>query len=376
MKISFNKILLIFVVIFSLSFVTMAQSSRVKRGNVNNNSADKPLNILLQPPPKLTDEQQEQIKELKKEAIKVKVEFLDIGLIGAVRFIDTLPESINEALTKAAEEIKFEPEMKDGRPVTIVKEIEYSFIPKKLSEIKVDPENAKKAEAILNRAVEKLGGEKYLNIKTQVGEGKFSLLRDGRNALYQSFVDVIVYPNKERTDFKARGITTIQTNYGDSGWIYDETVETLVDQTEDQVENFKRAMRTNLDNFLRGNWRGEAVLDYVGRRQASVGKRNDVLKLIFEDGFEVEFEFSDAGFPMKTIYKRLDSSGREVVEEDRFAQFINVQGIKTPFIIDHFTDGERTSRINYESVEFNKFIPDSIFAKPETIKDAKKKLKL
>jgi hypothetical protein len=375
MKLSFSKTLLFFILIFSLSLVSFAQSSRAKRGTVNESGADKPLNILFQPPPKLTDEQQEQIKELKKEAIKVKVEFLDIGLIGAVRFNDDLPESINEALTKAAEEIKFEPEMKDGKPITITKEIEYSFIPKRLSEIKVDPENAIKAEAILNRAVEKLGGEKYLNIKTHIGEGKFSLLSNGRNALFQSFVDVIVYPNKERTDFKARGITTIQTNYGDSGWIYDETVETLVNQTEDQVENFKRTMRTNLDNFLRGNWRGEAVLDYVGRRQAGIGKRNEVLKLIFEDGFEVEFEFSDDGFPMKTIYKRMDSSGREIIEEDRFAQFINVQGIKTPFIIDHFTNGERVSRINYESVEFNKTIPDSIFAKPDNIKDAKKKLK-
>ena len=34
------------------------------------------------------------------------------------------------------------------------------------------------------------------------------------------------------------------------------------------------------------------------------------------------------------------------------------------------------SRINYDSVEFNKTIPDSIFAKPATAKEAKKDLKL
>ena len=35
-----------------------------------------------------------------------------------------------------------------------------------------------KAEAVLKRAVEKLGGEKYLQVKSIVGRGKFSLLRD------------------------------------------------------------------------------------------------------------------------------------------------------------------------------------------------------
>jgi outer membrane lipoprotein-sorting protein len=38
-------------------------------------------------------------------------------------------------------------------------------------------------------------------------------------------------------------------------------------------------------------------------------------------------------------------------------------------------DGKQTSRINYESVDFNRTVPDSIFAKPATPKDAKKDLK-
>jgi len=33
------------------------------------------------------------------------------------------------------------------------------------------------------------------------------------------------------------------------------------------------------------------------------------------------------------------------------------------------------SRINYESVDFNKRIPDSIFTKPASAKDAKKDVK-
>ena len=232
-----------------------------------------------------------------------------------------------------------------------------------------------KAEAILKRAVEKLGGEKYLQVKSIVGRGKFSLLRDNAIISFQNFVDVIVYPDKERTEFKSSVSKTVQTNVGGGGWIFDGDAQTINEQSKEQIEGFKRGIRTSLDNLLRGNWRGKAVLTYGGRRPAGLGRRNDVVKLTFDDGFAVEFEFSDDGLPMKALFKRLNADNEEIKEEDRYAQFIDVQGIKTPFIIDHFSDRQQTSRINYESVEFNKTIPDSIFAKPKSAKELKKDFK-
>ena len=36
-----------------------------------------------------------------------------------------------------------------------------------------------KAEAVLKKAVQVLGGDNYLKVRSQIGRGKFSLLRDG-----------------------------------------------------------------------------------------------------------------------------------------------------------------------------------------------------
>jgi outer membrane lipoprotein-sorting protein len=232
-----------------------------------------------------------------------------------------------------------------------------------------------KAEAILKRAVQNLGGEKYLQVKSIVGRGKFSLMKDNQIISFQNFVDVIVYPDKERTEFKSSGSRVVQTNVGDGGWIFDGDAQTINEQTKEQIEGFKRGIRTSLDNLLRGSWRGKANLIYAGRRQASLGKRNDVLKLTFEDGFAVEFEFADDGLPMKALFTRLNPDKEEIKEEDRYAQFVDVQGIKTPFIIDRFSNKQQSSRINYETVEFNKQIPDSIFTKPKSAKELKKDLK-
>ena len=239
----------------------------------------------------------------------------------------------------------------------------------------VDPE-IENAEAVIEKAVEHLGGPVYLNVTTTVGEGKFSLLKDGRIYSFQSFIDVIVYPDKERTDFEERGSKTVQVNTGDTGWIFEEHLEAFNDQSASQVQSFTRSLQSHYDFLLRGNWREEAELSYIGRRQASLGKRNDVVKLEFKDGFAVEYEFDDDGLPMKTIYTLMNSEKLPVTEETRYAQFIKVRGILTPFIVDRFTNDAHTFRVNYESVEYNRRIPDGIFAKPDDTKKLRKKLKL
>ena len=233
-----------------------------------------------------------------------------------------------------------------------------------------------KAEAIIKKAVEKLGGEKYLQVKSTVGRGRFSVIRDGAVVSFQSFADVLVHPDKERTEFKDGGVKTVQTNTGDTGWIFDGGGETINVQNKDQIEGFKRSLRVSLDHLLRGYWRGKAALSYVGKRPATLGKRSDVVKLTFDDEFAVEFEFSDENLPIKALYKRLNADKEELKEEDRYAQFVDFQGVKTPLIVDHFTNGAQTSRINYESIEFNRTIPEKIFVKPNSPKELKKDLKL
>lgn len=235
---------------------------------------------------------------------------------------------------------------------------------------------ANQAEAVIQKAVQLLGGERYMNVRSQVGQGNFSILKDGVNVSVQTFIDVIVFPDKERTEFKGAGVKSVQTNTGSTGWVFDGDQELIKVQSEKQVANFHRGLRTSLDNLLRGYWKGDAELTYIGRRPGTLGKRNDAVKLTYKDGFVVEFEFTaEEGTPVKAIYKT--TNGEETVtEEDRYAQFVDTQGITAPYIIDRFTNGKHSSRINFLTIEYNKTIPDSIFVKPTDTKAFKKDLKI
>ena len=304
-------------------------------------------------------------------AVRLKVTFLDDGTIDRVFPITRMP-GLTQLALDATQRIKFAPKVVDGPPTNVDRTIEYFYGPpggwSVPSNLLPDP----KADAIIQKAIQFLGGEKYLNVKTQIAKGKYSILRDGGVASFQTFSDVIVYPDKERTDFKGGGTKSTQTNVGNTGWVYDGDQELVKEQNEKQIEGYKRGIRTSLDFLLRGYWKGDAELSYIGTRQGTLGKRNDTIKLTYKDGLEVEFGFADDGTPVNGSYKRLNAEGEEVKEEDRYAQFIDVGGIKAPFIIDRFTAGTQSSRINYETIEFNKAVSDSIFKKPSSGKEAKK----
>jgi hypothetical protein len=233
--------------------------------------------------------------------------------------------------------------------------------------------NDEKAEEIVRRALEAQGGSAFLGVRTIIGRGFFTPYDKGISTVPLAFVDYLVFPDRERTEFRGSRGRSIQTNFAGGGWLYESSTQSLTDMKPEQLEDFRLAMRTSTDNLLRGWWRKEgARLTYLGRREAGLARRNEAVRLTYPDGFTVDYEIgAKDNLPAKTFYKRKNAQGEETAEEDRFASYTNISGLNVPFIIDHFRGGEQTSRINYNSVEFNTPVADALFAKPANIKAIK-----
>jgi hypothetical protein len=234
------------------------------------------------------------------------------------------------------------------------------------------------AEKIISRAIEALGGAAYLNVRSAVGRGLFTPYKDGVSQVPAKFVDYLAYPDKERTEFGGGSTRVVQANDGATGWIYDGATKLIKDQNTTQLEDFKVSMRTSVENVLHGWWRPEsAKLGYVGRREAGVGSRNETIRLTYPDGFWIEYEFgAKDGLPARVIYRRRQKKSdteemEEIAEEDRLLKPVTIERITAPFVVDHYIKGVQTSRINYESIEYNRTLSDSLFTKPATIKGLK-----
>jgi len=240
---------------------------------------------------------------------------------------------------------------------------------------KTDDQPAKenRAEQIVARAVAALGGETYLAVRSTVGRGLFTPFAKGESQLPISFTDYLIFPDKERTEFRGGGNRLIDTFIGKTGWGFDAAERSIKDKQAAEIESFQTSLRTSLDNLLRGWWRKEgATLTYVGRREAGLARRNETVRLTYPDGFVVDFEIgAKDNLPAKALYRRTNGEGAEVQEEDRYARFLTVNGVTLPFIIDHYRAGDQTSRISFDSIEFNRPIPDALFVKPASIKAIK-----
>jgi len=240
------------------------------------------------------------------------------------------------------------------------------------------PSVDEKSQQIIDHAIEVLGGQKYLRVQNVIGKGFYTTFKDGMSQLPARFLDYIYYPDSERTEFTGAGIKTIQTNTGDTGWTFDGAVKKISDQSPAQVDDFKRAIRTSLEYLLKGYWKKDGgKISYVGRREAGLAKRNETIRLTFPDGYWIEYEFGAKDyFPAKIIYKRerkdMDSGDVvETTEEDQLLKFITIDGVTAPWVVDHYVNGKQTSRINYESVQYNQRFPENLFAKPVDVKAIK-----
>lgn len=235
------------------------------------------------------------------------------------------------------------------------------------------PAEDEKALAILSRAVEVMGGRAYMDVRSITSSGYFTPFQAGVGTLPIKFQDYTVFPDRERTEFSGAGVKSIQVNVRETGWVADLKAKKVTDVTPEGAADFVLTIRTSLDSVLRGWWRSEgASLSYIGRREAGLARRNEVVRLKYRDGFEVEFEFdAREGLPAKAKYKKQNAEGDMVEEEDRYAQFQAIGTVRTPFILDHYKAGVQSSRVNYDTVEFNASVPDSLFTKPDDIKKVK-----
>lgn len=76
----------------------------------------------------LSKEERAAAKRQKLEGIvQLRITFLASGEIGEVRVISGLTDALNRQAIASARKIKFEPRIKDGKPVSVSKIVEYTF---------------------------------------------------------------------------------------------------------------------------------------------------------------------------------------------------------------------------------------------------------
>jgi hypothetical protein len=270
-----------------------------------------------------------------------------------------------------------------NRPV-MMKQIQMSFVIVMLAVSAVtaraqkadpnDPQNAKRGAELIGQAIEARGGSRYLSFKTVTATGQFTPFEKGFSQIPVQFLDIIVYPDKERVEFGKgkKKNRRIQVNVGKTGWVYDGDSETLKDQTDKQIQSYLEGLEYDLDRILRGGWKEEGVeVGFAGREEIRPGERADIVTIqVKPERLLYLWLDRQTHLPLTLVYERSGDEGL-VKHEVRFFQYVPYDGVMFPNIIDFYRNGVQESRVNYQTLKLDPPVDDDIFTKPANIKAIK-----
>jgi len=237
-----------------------------------------------------------------------------------------------------------------------------------------DPKNVQRGAELIKQAVQARGGERFLSFNSIMSTGMYTQFQKGMSQNPIQFIDWIIYPDKERTDFGKgkKKNRRIQVNVGKTGWVYDGDAETLKDQTDKQIEEHLEDLDFDIDRLLRAAAKGDGVeVGFAGREETRPGERADAVAIRFKsDRTAYLLLDSQTHLPMSMSYEKTEDGGL-VKQETRYNQYVDYDGVKFPNIVDYFRDSVQTGRINIESIKLNSQIGNELFAKPASAKAIK-----
>jgi hypothetical protein len=243
------------------------------------------------------------------------------------------------------------------------------------ADTKADKGDPAKAKAAIESAIEALGGQTYLNVKTEVATGVYTPFVQGRAGFPLPFVDTFIYPDKNRTEFGKKKTRMIQANAGEAGWKWDGQREVLEAQEAEEIRQFKKFVRANLDNVLRIGWKEPDVkLRYIGRTEIAPRLWAEGVAVDYPDGLSIEiFLDSQTHLPRISRYRDGAESGAvgSLVETHYHDVYLDFGGIKAPRTVDLYRDQIQTARLIYEDIRYNAPVDPKLFAQPASPKDIK-----
>lgn len=255
----------------------------------------------------------------------------------------------------------------------VVIAVSVSAVVSAMAEVTEQNENdSAKALALVQAAVAARGGDTYLSVRSVISRGQYSPFEKGLPGDPVNFVDYIVNPGRERTEFGKGDTKLVQANSGMTGWVYDARQKLIRDQNEDQIKQFQQGARYDLDNLLRTAARQSDVkLVYIGRREAWRNTFSEAVRVDFSDGGTATLHFDPRSkLPLMLEYKTASDEGT-VNNEVRYYRWLDFSGIRVATIQDTYRNSKQANRVSFDTVSFNVDVPDKLFAKPANVKEVK-----
>ncbi|HMD87252.1 MAG TPA: hypothetical protein VKO18_21400 [Terriglobia bacterium] len=220
----------------------------------------------------------------------------------------------------------------------------------------IDPQ----ARRMLDRAIQAMGGQAFLNATSLTTKGRAFFFQDGATAGMEPFESNVLYPDKRRFSYgKTKPVLLI--NSGDKGWELDRYG--LIAQPDQQLQAWITSNRYNLENLLRLRINEPGVLIQIGKVDFVDNAATQGIEIIASGGTSVRLDLHrQTSVPTRITYRV-----RNVKEEawddysDAYADYKTIDGIQTPMHITRYLNGDRIGETFRNAAKYNEEYPPNYF---------------
>jgi hypothetical protein len=224
-----------------------------------------------------------------------------------------------------------------------------------------DQENSRKARALIDQAIQALGGQSYLSVRTVQQQGRTYSFYHGRptsnGVLFWRFTE---YPDKERIEVtKERDVATVFN--GDKA--YEITYKGPHAIEKKDLDDYLRRRKFSLETMLRV-WINDPAVALFYDGQALAGNLPaDQVTLINSKDEAVSLYFDlDTHLPIKKRYVWRDPVDKERdTEEEIYDNYRPIQGVMTPYGFTRYYNGDMQNERFVNSVSYNETLNPAMF---------------
>jgi len=222
--------------------------------------------------------------------------------------------------------------------------------------------SAAKAKAILQQAIDGLGGAAYLNVHNSECTGRYAQFQhSGEIGGYLLIHEYREMPDKSRIEYDPKALI-VDLYAGDKGWTLDRSGVSDVPATD--IADYQEQLRMQMGNVLRNRlndrglffrYGGSDVVDLKEADWVEIGDQGRTLRIAVGRSDHL---------PIRSVLQQRDPKTGENTERSTFyTSYHPIDGIQTPFRESRFLNGRQVYQVFWDSCSYNVDLPANFFTR-------------
>lgn len=219
------------------------------------------------------------------------------------------------------------------------------------------------AEALLERAVQALGGKAFLDFKTMTSSGRAFSIEDGVTSGFVHYTSAMEFPARRRLSYglkkKSKAVTLI--NNGNNGWEIDRYG--LIEQPPKEIHAWRLANHYSLENLLRLRIHEPGMLIQKGKQDLVDNFPAQVVDMVDARQAQINVYLSMASYlPLEITVRMLDPVTHQWNEyADIYTDYQPIEGIETAMHLIRYLNDNRIAETFRSQVRYNQSYPPGYF---------------